>query len=165
MISRVVEAAKSYAAAATSCGIVEKEEGEKREGEKEKEKEKEKERKLNKGKEKEKREVRVKEKNEEEECKERDKIKENASSKEKQILLGKNICKSQEIVVEPSSFTDSQLTESQRKKLFLASEMKRISDPFLVFDSDGMEVQDPPDYYSADCLGKVFSFGNSFSFV
>ena len=145
---------------------MEKEEGKKREGEKrEGEKEKEKERKLNKGKEKEKREVRVKEKNEEEERKERDKIKENASSKEKQILLGKNICKSQEIVVESSSFTDSQLTESQRKKLFLASEMKRISDPFLVFDSDGMEVQDPPDYYSADCLGKVFSFGNSFSFV
>ena len=145
---------------------MEKEEGKKREGEKrEGEKEKEKERKLNKGKEKEKREVRVKEKNEEEERKERDEIKENASSKEKQILLGKNICKSQEIVVESSSFTDSQLTESQRKKLFLASEMKRISDPFLVFDSDGMEVQDPPDYYSADCLGKVFSFGNSFSFV
>ena len=107
----------------------------------------------------------MKEKNEEEERKERDKIKENASSKEKQILFGKNVCKSQEIVVESSSFTDSQLTESQRKKLFLASEMKRISDPFLVFDSDGMEVQDPPDYYSADCLGKVFSFGNSFSFV
>ena len=32
--------------------------------------------------------------------------------------------------------------------------MRRISDPFLVFDSDGIEVQDPPDYYSADCLGE-----------
>ena len=166
MISRVEEAAKSYAAAATSCGILDKEEGEKREGEKrEGEKEKEKERKLNKRKEKEKREVGVKEKNEEEERKERDKDKENASSKEKQIPLSKNICKSQEIVVDSSSFTDSQLTESQRKILFLASEMKRISDPFLVFDSDGMEVQDPPDYYSADCLGKFISFRNSFSYV
>ena len=146
MIARVEGTARSYAATAISCGVGEKKEGEKKEGQKEKE------RKQNKGKEKEKekekREIREKEKNDEEDNKEREKVKDNSSSREKQILL------SEEIVLETPILTESQLTESQRKILFLASEMKRISDPFLVFDSDGIEVQDPPDYYSADCLGE-----------
>ena len=153
MIARVEGTARSYAATAISCGVGEKKEGEKKEGEK-KEGQKEKERKQNKGKEKEKekekekREIREKEKNDEEDNKEREKVKDNSSSREKQILL------SEEIVFETPILTESQLTESQRKILFFASEMKRISDPFLVFDSDGIEVQDPPDYYSADCLGE-----------
>ena len=151
MIARVEGTARSYAATAISCGVGEKKEGEKKEGQKEKE------RKQNKGKEKEKekekREIREKEKIDEENNKEREKVKDNSSSREKQILLSEEIVLETPILTE-SQFTESQLTESQRKILFLASEMKRISDPFLVFDSDGIEVQDPPDYYSADCLGE-----------
>ena len=83
---------------------------------------------------------------------ERDKEKEKGSSREKVkeiiVLDASDISKSVETV-----FESPILTDSQRKSLFLASEIKRISDPFLVFDFDGMQVQDPPDYYSADCLG------------
>ena len=52
------------------------------------------------------------------------------------------------------------LTDSEKANFYLCSELKRISDPFLVFDDSGMEVQDPPDYYSADCLGE--SMGHLF---
>ena len=146
MIARVEGTARSFAATAISCGVGEKKEGEKKEGPKEKE------RKQNKGKEKEKekekREIREKEKNDLEDNKEREKVKDNSGNRGKQIFL------SEEILLETPILTESQLTESQRKILFFASEMKRISDPFLVFDSDGIEVQDPPDYYSADCLGE-----------
>lgn len=46
------------------------------------------------------------------------------------------------------------LTDSERAALFLAAEMRRISDPFLVFDDDGMEIPDPSEEYSADTLGE-----------
>ena len=124
-----------------------------REREVEKEKEKERARKVKereRDKEKEKgKEEKEKGKEEKEKGKEE---KEKGSSREKVkeiiVLDASDISKSVETV-----FESPILTDSQRKSLFLASEIKRISDPFLVFDSDGMQVQDPPDYYSADCLG------------
>ena len=61
------------------------------------------------------------------------------------------------------------LTDSEKANLYLCSELKRISDPFLVFDDSGMEVQDPPDYYSADCLGErichILSFTSFLFFI
>ena len=46
------------------------------------------------------------------------------------------------------------LTEPEQEALFMASELKRISDPFLIFDKSGMEILDPTEEYSADTLGE-----------
>lgn len=46
------------------------------------------------------------------------------------------------------------LTEPEQAALFLASELKRISDPFLIFDKSGMEILDTSEEYSADTLGE-----------
>ena len=47
------------------------------------------------------------------------------------------------------------LTETEQAALFMASELKRISDPFLIFDKSGMEILDPTEEYSADTLGEI----------
>ena len=112
---------------------------------------KEREREVEKEKEKERaRKVKERERDKEKEKGKEEKEKGSSREKVKEIIVldASDISKSVETV-----FESPILTDSQRKSLFLASEIKRISDPFLVFDSDGMQVQDPPDYYSADCLG------------
>ena len=46
------------------------------------------------------------------------------------------------------------LSAADRRAAHIASEIRRVSDPFLVFDSDGREVEDAPETYSAECLGE-----------
>ena len=47
------------------------------------------------------------------------------------------------------------LTESNKTDRIIAIEKKRLSDPFLVFDENRMEVQDPPEIYTAETLGET----------
>ena len=46
------------------------------------------------------------------------------------------------------------LTESNKSDRIIALEKKRLSDPFLVFDENRNEVQDPPEIYTAETLGE-----------
>ena len=49
------------------------------------------------------------------------------------------------------------LTELNKSDHLIASEKKRRSDPLLVFDENRIEIQDPPEEYTADTLGEKFS--------
>lgn len=48
------------------------------------------------------------------------------------------------------------LTGSNKLERFIALEKKRKSDPFIVFDNNSNEVEDPSEEYTAEALGEEF---------
>lgn len=57
------------------------------------------------------------------------------------------------------------LTESNKSDRIIAYEKKRLSDPFLVFDENRIEVQDPPEIYTAEILGEKHRMIRAFTWI
>ena len=76
-----------------------------------------------------------------------------------QISCGEGEVDSTETVLAATTETKqltglSALTESIKLERSIALEKKRKSDPFIVFDDDNNEVEDPSEEYTAEALGE-----------